>query len=87
MKRGILIVFFAVLSQHFALSCDACEKQQPAITRGITHGNGPNNNWDWVIVIVMVVITLVTLCFSIWYLIRPGENQSRHIKRTILNLQ
>jgi phage shock protein PspC (stress-responsive transcriptional regulator) len=66
-------------------ACPACEKQQPAILRGITHGAGPTGNWDYVIVAVTVVITLATLFYAVKWMINPGEKELNHIKRTILN--
>lgn len=66
-------------------ACPACEKQQPAILRGITHGAGPTGNWDYVIVLVTVVITLATLFYAVKWMIKPGEQELNHIKRTILN--
>ena len=67
------------------LACPVCEKQQPKILRGITHGVGPQDNWDYIIVWTMVVIVAFTLFFSIKWLIRPGERSQTHIKRLILN--
>ncbi len=68
-----------------AWACPACEKQQPAITRGITHGGSPASNWDWVIIAVITIITILTLIFSLKFLIKPGEKNSDHIKQSILN--
>lgn len=84
MKKAFLCIFFLspVLA---ALACPVCEKQQPKILRGITHGAGPQDNWDYMIVWTMVVIVVVTLFFSIKWLIRPGERSQTHIKRLILN--
>lgn len=66
-------------------ACPACEKQQPKILRGITHGAGPDSNWDYVIVWCTVLIVLLTLFFSVKWLINPGETAQNHIKRSILN--
>ena len=68
-----------------AFACPACEKQQPAITKGITHGGGPASNWDWVIIAVISIITILTLIFSMKFLIKPGEKSDDHIKKSILN--
>ena len=65
--------------------CPACEKQQPKILRGMTHGAGPSGNWDYVIVSAAVVITLVTLFYALKWMIKPGEKDLNHIKRTVLN--
>ena len=66
------------------MACPVCEKQQPAITRGITHGAGPESGTDWIIVAVVTGITILTLFYSVKYLIRPGEKESGHIKYSVL---
>ena len=66
------------------LFCPVCEKAQPRLLRGITHGTGPESQWDYLIVLVMVVITVLTLVYSIKWLIRPGEGAG-HIKYLIVN--
>lgn len=89
MKNLIKIFVLPVgffLIQLSTIACEACEKQQPAITRGFTHGGGPQSNWDWVIIAIIAVITVLTFILSLKYLIRPGEKNSDHIKRSILNL-
>ena len=70
-----------------ANACPVCEKQQPELLKGITHGAGPQSQWDYVIVWVVAVIAVITLFFSVKWLIRPGEKGAEHIKRTILNHQ
>ena len=86
MKKIQFIIFFLILRLG-AMACDVCNKQQPEILRGITHGSGPEGNWDYVIVWATVVIVLFTLYFSIKWLIRPGERSKDHIKRFILNIE
>lgn len=84
MKKLIALLFMlpiAIASQ----ACDACEAQQPALLKGITHGAGPQSNWDYVIVIAMALIVVLTLYFSIKWIFIPGERNRDHIKRTILN--
>jgi hypothetical protein len=72
MKKGIGLLV-AVLAQLYGMACPACEAQQPKVLRGITHGAGPSGKWDYFIVYVAVVIVLVTLFYSVKWLIRPGE--------------
>ncbi|HRO48010.1 hypothetical protein [Agriterribacter sp.] len=83
--KKILLSVFAVLPALVVFACPVCEKQQPEILRGITHGTGPQDRWDYVIVWAMVIIVLFTLFFSVKWLIRPGERSHNHIKRFILN--
>jgi len=85
-KINYLFTFIGILLIHAsAWACEVCEKQQPKITRGITHGAGPQSNWDWVIIGVITAITIATFIYSLKYLIRPGEKDSNHIKVSILN--
>lgn len=79
-----LIVFFMLITQA-SIACPVCEKQQPKITQGLTHGAGPESNWDWVIIAAITLITALTFIFSLKYLIKPGEKNTDHIKQLILN--
>jgi len=84
MKKILLIILLFMINAA-AMACPACEKQQPKILSGITHGSGPDGNWDYVIVWATVLIVLVTLFYTIKWSIRPGESSHTHIKRTVLN--
>jgi hypothetical protein len=84
MKKYSLLVLLLLL-RFAAMACPACEKQQPKILRGITHGTGPERQWDYVIVWAAVIVVVLTLFYSIKWLIRPGETASSHIKQFILN--
>ena len=78
----LLCLFFA---RSGLRACTVCEKQQPEILRGITHGTGPENNWDLLIVSAAMGIVLFTLFFSVKWLFFPGEQSETHIKRSIVN--
>lgn len=78
---SVLIIFIA----QIGFACPVCEKQQPKITQGLTHGAGPQSNWDWVIIAIISLITVFTLIYSIKYLIKPGEKNVDHIKQSILS--
>lgn len=78
------ILLFVLLAQTVS-ACPVCEKQQPEITQGLTHGTGPQSNWDWVIIAVITAITVLTFVLSLKYLIKPREKGTSHIKRLILN--
>ena len=86
MKRLFLLV---ILLSAFvsAYSCPACDAQQPKILRGITHGAGPQSDWDLLIVAVAAVIVIATLFFSLKWLLSPGEKSEKHIKRLVLNYE
>jgi hypothetical protein len=82
-KYGSLIVFLLV-AQVESFACEFCKKQQPKITQGLTHGGGPQSNWDWVIISFVAAIAVVTLVYSIKYLVKPHEGNADHIKQSIL---
>lgn len=90
MNRNYLkITAFTLLLVSIATAswaCPVCEKQQPKVLRGVAHGAGPDNNWDYLIVGVLTVIVLITLYYSMKWLVRPGEDKSNHIKRNVLDL-
>lgn len=83
--KYILAYTTLVFAQAAAFACPVCQKQQPEITQGLTHGAGPQSNWDWVIIALITLITLVALLYSIKYLVRPGEHNPKHIKQSILS--
>jgi len=82
-KKTIITAIFLAVHQVI-WACDVCDKQQPKITAGLTHGAGPESNWDWVNISIITAFTLLTLFLSIKYLIKPGEKNQDHIKRSIL---
>ncbi|RFM26467.1 hypothetical protein [Deminuibacter soli] len=83
MKKYVLLLMMLVL-KFAAQACDACQKQQPKVLRGIAHGTGPDSNWDYVIVWSFVVITVLTLFYSVKWLLKPGEKSQDHIKQFVL---
>ncbi len=85
MKIKTILILLSALFFQVAAACPVCEKQQPAITKGLTHGAGPQSSWDWVIIAIITAITVLTFIFSLKYLIKPKEKNANHIKRLILN--
>ncbi len=83
--KKYLAIFVILFISVTTIACPVCEKQQPKILQGITHGAGPQSNWDYLIISVTAVIVLVTLFYSIKWLLRPGEKSVTHIKHSILN--
>lgn len=83
MKKFFYSIIITTLSIA-AYACPMCEKQQPKILRGIAHGAGPESNLDYVIVWTMVAIVVVTLFFSLKFIIKPKEKEENHIKRNHL---
>lgn len=84
MKKLFLLVSFMAI-HFYSLACEVCQKQQPKVLKGIAHGAGPASDWDYAIVWFMVLIVVVSLFYSIKWIIRPGEKDKNHIKRVILN--
>lgn len=84
MKKPGLITLL-IFAQFASYACEVCKKQQPKALRGITHGAGPQSDWDYVIVAITALIVLVSLFYSIKWIIRPGEKEPGHIKQSILN--
>ena len=81
---GMLLFLVAAIP---VLGCPVCDRNQPSVLKGISHGAGPESRWDYLIVWITVVIVLLTLFFSVKWIIRPGEKSDAHIKRMILNNQ
>ncbi|MFB5944442.1 hypothetical protein [Albibacterium profundi] len=83
--KKIFLVVMLMLPALASWACPACEKQQPKLLRGISHGAGPESDWDMVIVWFIGIIVVLTLVFSIKFLVKPGEKSKTHIKRFILS--
>lgn len=83
MKTALLILT-CLLLQTAAFACDACRQQQPAFLRKIAHGTGPDSNWDYLIVAIAALLVMVTLYYSVKWLIRPGEKAPDHIKQLVI---
>ena len=81
----LLMVTALLFSNGTVMACDVCEKQQPKILRGITHGAGPESNWDYVAVWTTVAIVMVSLVYAVKWIVHPGEKESEHVKRSIFN--
>lgn len=85
MKQKITLLILTLLTAGMAMACPVCKRSQPKVLRGVTHGAGPESRWDYVIIAVVGIIVLITLFFSVKWLIQPGEQSHKHIKRTVLN--
>lgn len=83
--KHFILLIVVLLINATTWACPVCEKQQPKITQGFTHGAGPQSNWDWVIIGIMSLITVLVFVFSMKYIIWPGEKNKKHIKVSILN--
>ena len=89
-KYKVFLLTFSLvfLANVASFACEACNQNQPKILRNITHGSGPQSNWDYFVVIVMVLITVYTLYATIrCFLTRKTEVKYNDIKNTILKQQ
>lgn len=73
-----------MLFQIAVFACPVCERNQPKVLRGIVHGAGPESNWDYISIWFTIIIALITLFYSLKWLIKPGEKNTDHIKYSIL---
>ena len=80
---ALLIIFLFAGIKSFA--CEVCEKNQPKVLQGITHGPGPSGNIDYIITIIAVVTVGLALFLAIKYLVKPKEGEPDHIKNIVLN--
>lgn len=69
---------------QYVVACDVCKVKQPKVLQNITHGPGPQGNWDYVIIIIAAATVAATLMLSIKQLARPGEKAQDHIKHFIV---
>lgn len=79
------VIFSLWVGLPAALACDLCKKNQPAPLRNITHGTGPQSDWDFLIIAGGLLIVSLTLFYSLKYLIKPRENSPDHIKNRIIS--
>ena len=87
MKKAILSILFLVAALSL-YACPVCERARAKTAFGsISHGPGPGSNWDYLAVWVSVAAVLLTLIFTIKFLVKPNETNSDHIKNSILNFE
>jgi hypothetical protein len=85
MKTKIAILVLLLITQSYYKACEACDLKQPKITRGLTHGAGPQSFWDWIAVGIIVLISALTVIYFIKYTLKPESKKSNHIKNSILH--
>ena len=83
--RKWLFLGMALLAAPATWACEVCQQNQPKALQGITHGPGPQGNWDYAIILVGVIIVAFTLYYSLKFLIRPGETHPDHIKNIVVD--
>lgn len=85
--KKLLLILALFFTKNIAFACEVCEKRQPKLLKGIAHGASPENDWDYIIVWGTVAITVVSLFFAVKWLVKPGETEENHIKRTFLTFE
>lgn len=84
MKKATIVL--AILFVHLAVcACPVCERNQAKFMRGIVHGAGPESNWDYVSIVITGIIAILSLIYSVKWLIKPNENNANHIKYSIFS--
>ncbi len=85
MKKLVVLLITFLFAGVKSFACEICEKNQPKILQGITHGPGPAGNADYIITTVAVITVGLALFFAIKYLAKPKEGEPGHIKNIVLN--
>ena len=80
----IMLLFGVSTLWQNLMACDVCQKNQPKGLEKITHGTGPTGTIDYIIMWSAGILVLVTLFYSIKYLVRPKETEAGHIKNIVL---
>lgn len=84
-KLTLFVLWMLTLSINEAFACEVCKQNQPEPLRNITHGTGPQGDWDYIIITAGIVIVSFTLFYSLKFLIRPGEKDPGHIKNIVVD--
>ncbi len=87
MKRCFGLLTVLLLLPGAAFACDVCNPDQAEFLRNLTHGTSPEGSVDWIIAGFTALLVLFTLVGSIKFLVRPGESNHDHIKRTVLDFE
>lgn len=85
MNKTLISFLLFFISVFPALACEVCQRNQPKLLQDISHGTGPQAESDYYIIGGSVIIVLLTLIYSLKYLLKPGEQNPGHIKNLILN--
>ena len=81
---AILMIVFLIQSPLSTYACEVCKENQPKVLRGITHGVGPQGDWDYIIISFAALVVAATFIISVKLLVNPKESDPKHIKNFIL---
>lgn len=84
MIRAFILSCIILMVTLPAWACDVCQANQPKALKGITHGTGPEGSWDYIIIWLAVIIVVGTLYLSVKYLVKPREENTEHIKYSVI---
>lgn len=84
MKRKFITLIVLLLS-IVSIACPLCKSNQPKGFENITHGQGPDGDFDYIIIYSAILIVGFTLIMSIKYLVKPKEKDKNHIKNIVLD--
>ena len=86
--KKLILSFLLLVFNFMSYACHVCERAKAKTVFGsISHGAGPTSNWDYAAVWITAIAVVLTLVYSIKYLVKPNEKNSDHIKNSILNFE
>lgn len=85
--KKVMLIVVLLFTNYAVIACEVCQKQQPDIFRGITHGAGPQSGWDYVAVWCTVIIVAISFFYAVKFTLHPGERERDHIKRSIFKVE
>ncbi len=84
-KKNLFTIFLFLISLSGSFACELCKQNQPKPLENITHGTGPQSDWDYVIIIAGIIIVSLTFIYSLKFLIKPRETDPSHIKNIVID--
>ena len=86
--KKILCLLILIAAGLTSYACPVCERAKAKILFGsLSHGALPVSNWEYVAVWIIIASVVLTLFYSIKWLIKPSENNKDHIKYSILKFE
>jgi hypothetical protein len=86
--KNILFLAVLVVVGVSSYACPVCERAKAKILFGsLSHGTLPVSKWEYVAVWVVIISVVLTLFYSVKWLIKPSENNIDHIKYSILKFE
>ena len=84
--KSVSIISVATLLSTGSFACELCQRGQSKFVKAVSsHGQGPDSNWDYIFVVGTALIVLLTLFYSVKYLLSPKEGGAEHIKSLVID--